>query len=153
MSVLIPSDVLESIREAARRAYPEEACGVLIGSADAEFGIRDRKLLVRLSRPLANAWEDAQRRTRYQADPGEIAAIERELSGTGSAIVGFYHSHPDVPAWPSPFDLERAWPFYSYLIVSVRGGVPKELRAWRLTDGGDAFEEEKADALQEITTY
>ena len=38
----------------------------------------------------------------------------------GLDLLGWYHSHPDHPARPSEFDREHAWPWYSYVIVSVR---------------------------------
>jgi proteasome lid subunit RPN8/RPN11 len=34
-------------------------------------------------------------------------------------VSGFYHSHPDHPALPSAFDTEHAWPWYTYVVVSV----------------------------------
>jgi proteasome lid subunit RPN8/RPN11 len=62
--------------------------------------------------------------------------------------VGFYHSHPDHPAEPSSFDLEHAWPYYSYLIVSVRDGRVADARSWRMAPDRSRFEPETL----EITT-
>ena len=149
MSLLVPEGLLEKMHAAVRAAYPEEACGVLIGTAGEDFARTDRNLQVRSIRPLKNAWEGSQKRVRYQVSGEEILAIERELSGGPEAIVGFYHSHPDVPAWPSPFDLERAWPFYAYAIISVRKGEVREARCWRLSDDGKSFLEEGFKVLKE----
>jgi proteasome lid subunit RPN8/RPN11 len=60
-------------------------------------------------------------------------------------LVGFYHSHPDGAAVPSPFDREAAWPWYSYLIVPVRGGAAGSVRSWRLRDARVDFVEEKIE--------
>jgi len=57
-------------------------------------------------------------------------------------VLGFFHSHPDHPAVPSAFDLERAWPYYSYLIVSLARGIPDAHGLWRLRADGAAFEPE-----------
>jgi len=57
-------------------------------------------------------------------------------------VVGFFHSHPDHPASPSAFDLEHAWPYYSYLIVSVGRGRVADARAWRLATDRSRFEPE-----------
>jgi len=48
-------------------------------------------------------------------------------------IVGFYHSHPDHPARPSPTDLEDAhWIGCSYVITSVVQGKAHETRSFLL---------------------
>jgi proteasome lid subunit RPN8/RPN11 len=60
----------------------------------------------------------------------------------GLDIVGFYHSHPDHPAEPSRFDLDHAWPNVSYVIVSVRDRLPRELRSWRLRADRSGYHEE-----------
>ncbi len=44
---------------------------------------------------------------------------EREARARGLDVVGIYHSHPDCPAVPSQFDLDHAWPVYSYIIVTA----------------------------------
>jgi proteasome lid subunit RPN8/RPN11 len=56
------------------------------------------------------------------------------LENTGLAIIGFYHSHPDHPARPSDFDREHAWPFYSYVIVSVATGRAAGMASWVLDE-------------------
>jgi proteasome lid subunit RPN8/RPN11 len=56
--------------------------------------------------------------------------------------LGFYHSHPDHPARPSQYDLDHAWPVFSYVIVSVREGLAAELTSWRLREDRAAFDEE-----------
>jgi proteasome lid subunit RPN8/RPN11 len=49
-------------------------------------------------------------------------------------IVGFYHSHPDHPAQPSPTDLEHAhWIGYSYVITSVTQGEATDTRSFLLS--------------------
>ena len=60
----------------------------------------------------------------------------------GAELLGFYHSHPDHPAEPSQYDLDHAWPVFSYVIVSVRAGKPGEMRSWRLRDDRSQFDEE-----------
>jgi len=62
-------------------------------------------------------------------------------------VMGFYHSHPDAPAVPSEFDREHAWPGYCYVIVSVRQGVPLEMRNWLLREDQSGFDE---DAVEQI---
>ncbi len=58
-------------------------------------------------------------------------------------VVGFYHSHPDNHAVPSQYDLDHAWPTYSYVIVSVNGGRGGELRSWEMQSDRARFNEEE----------
>ena len=54
-------------------------------------------------------------------------------------MVGWYHSHPDHPARPSQYDCDHAWPWYSYVIVSVANGKPEDMTSWRLNDDRAGF--------------
>lgn len=143
MSLKATKALADKVRAEAEASFPEECCGLLIGKVPERFDSFTREVVVDEVRPLPNGWEagDARKR-RYQIDPKVLAKAELELGGTGRGIVGFYHSHPDVPAWPSPFDLERAWPCYSYWIVEVRGGKAQGSRSWIRTDDGRSFQEE-----------
>jgi proteasome lid subunit RPN8/RPN11 len=58
-------------------------------------------------------------------------------------IIGVYHSHPDHPAQPSPYDLDHAWPFFSFVIVSVRNGTAEDLRSWELENDRSKFNSEQ----------
>ncbi len=142
MSLRLAANLREQILKAAEKAYPEEACGLLLGAVPGNFEAPGRELRIDEARPLANGWEAGAKTNRYALDAKALAHIERSLSGTGRAVVGVYHSHPDAPAWPSPFDLERAWPCYSYLIVGVRGGRAAEARSWMRSEDGRNFNEE-----------
>jgi proteasome lid subunit RPN8/RPN11 len=65
-------------------------------------------------------------------------------------ILGFYHSHPDHPAAPSAFDIEHAWPWYSYLIVRVSAGRAADLASWQLNDDRAAMRPEPLDVFSEV---
>jgi proteasome lid subunit RPN8/RPN11 len=58
-------------------------------------------------------------------------------------VIGFYHSHPDHPAVPSPYDLDHAWPLYSYVVVAVHDGVKKDFRSWEMEPDRTRFTEEQ----------
>lgn len=139
VEVALPPELKAGIESQAAAAYPEECCGLLVGALTDDFAEPGARLTVAGLRPLRNAWESAARTHRYTADPLEFARAEREAAQAGAAILGIYHSHPDVPAWPSPFDLLRAWPNYAYAILSVRAGQAAELRVWRLSGDGASF--------------
>ena len=75
--------------------------------------------------------------------PQDYREAEKRASEAGGELLGFYHSHPDHPARPSQYDLDHAWPFFSYIIVSVRGGAPEDMTSWRLRDDRSAFDPEE----------
>ncbi len=81
-----------------------------------------------------------ERGRRYLIGPDDVVALERQAARDGLRVVGYYHSHPDAPAIPSDYDREHAWPWYIYLIVSVRDGRATEARAWRLLGDRSGFE-------------
>lgn len=141
MKLILPPSVRKKIEGHALSAYPEECCGALLGEVPADFGSPGDRLLIRDARSLGNAWESGPKKNRYQVDAREFLRVEQEFADSSQAILGIYHSHPDAPAWPSPFDLERAWPCYAYLILSVRKGKAFGTRAWRLSSDARSFEE------------
>lgn len=117
------------------RAYPEEGCGVLLGRDDGAGRTVERVIA------LDNVRE-GERERRYLIAPQQILAAEREARGLGLDVIGFFHSHPDHPARPSAFDLEHAWPFYSYVIASVERGRIADTTSWRLDPERARFEPE-----------
>jgi len=131
--LVISTAHLLRIEHHARDSYPHECCGVLVGYTAGER-------LVTAVHHTANRATNGTRDS-YRIGPREILRIMRGL-GDGLQIVGFYHSHPDFPPVPSAQDAEKAWPSYSYLIVSVRNGDPLAVRAWRWSHAHRVFEPE-----------
>ena len=125
----------EQIHAHLCRVYPEEGCGVLLGREAGGTRVIERV------HPFENRREDS-RHDRYLIAPEELLAAEREGREAGLDVVGFFHSHPDHPASPSAFDLEHAWPYYSYLIVSVERGRVADARSWRLAADRSRFDPE-----------
>jgi proteasome lid subunit RPN8/RPN11 len=78
--------------------------------------------------------------------PDDYRVAEKRAREAGLDLLGFYHSHPDHPARPSQFDLDHAWPSFSYVIVSVMAGEDKLLTSWRLQEDRSAFDEESVEA-------
>ncbi len=93
--------------------------------------------------PLINRRDDSPR-NRFSITPEDFRAAERVAVESGIDVLGWYHSHPDHPARPhaSEFDREHAWPWYSYVIVSVHGGAPQDLTSWQLDDDRSQFQPE-----------
>ncbi len=138
MALTLRGGTADAIRRHGSETYPDECCGALIGSdghVDEVFA-------------LPNTTEEGPRR-RFLVRPQDYRQAERRASELGGGLLGFYHSHPDHPARPSQYDLDHAWPFFSYVIVAVREGVPEAMTSWRLQEDRTAFTEEE---LRESST-
>lgn len=120
-----------AIRAHGAETYPNECCGAMIG----------RDGVVTATFALPNTTEEGPRR-RFMVRPDDYRSAEKRASELGAELLGFYHSHPDHPARPSQYDLDHAWPFFSYVIVSVRAGVPEDMTSWRLREDRSAFDQE-----------
>ena len=131
MALLLNSQVDAAIRAHGAETYPNECCGALIG--------RDGVVTETLALP--NTTEEGPRR-RFMVRPQDYREAERRAGELGGELLGFYHSHPDHPARPSQYDLDHAWPFFSYVIVSVREGVSGDMTSWRLREDRSAFDQE-----------
>jgi proteasome lid subunit RPN8/RPN11 len=141
MSIAVPEAELEKIRAHGAADYPHECCGVLLGME------RNGTKVVREARDLPNARRDS-RRNRFLITPDDYRACDRYAQERGLEILGFYHSHPDHPARPSEYDREHAWPWMSYIIVSVEQGRPARLTSWVLAEDRSQFQEETVEICQ-----
>jgi len=90
--------------------------------------------------PIDNQWDSDDRGERFLIGPRDILNAEREARRAGLDVLGFYHSHPDSPARPSEFDREHAWPWYTYLIISIENGEAGPLNGWQLRDDRSGYE-------------
>jgi proteasome lid subunit RPN8/RPN11 len=128
------------MKDHARRAYPEECCGVLLGkTSDLERFVLD---VVEIDNSSPQ-----QRTRRFIITPEDYRKAEVEAAGKGLDILGFYHSHPDHPARPSQFDLDHAFPSWSYLIIGVDKGKPVAMSSWLLEENRSRFDEETFETL------
>jgi proteasome lid subunit RPN8/RPN11 len=130
--LVLSDDMAKGIREHGAQGYPHEACGAILGLDGAD----ERE--VRALFPLVNRREDSPR-NRFSVSAGDVRAAERAATERGLELIGWYHSHPDHPALPSEYDREHAWPWYSYVIVSVAKGQPREITCWRLAGDRSRF--------------
>jgi proteasome lid subunit RPN8/RPN11 len=119
--------------------YPHECCGAILGRD--ENGSREVHALL----PLANRRDDSPR-NRFEITPEDVQLAEKTAAEKKLELIGWYHSHPDAPARPSEFDREHAWPWYSYIIVSVQKGLPKDMNSWRLQDDRAAYDPEAIES-------
>jgi proteasome lid subunit RPN8/RPN11 len=106
----------DMIRWEAERSYPNECCGILLGT------VTGNQRVVTLTITCENTRHDS-RGSRYSIDPEKVIAASKLAHSRSETIVGFYHSHPDHPPRYSGTDLAEAhWFDCSYVITAVEAG-------------------------------
>ena len=148
LKLWISGELAEQIRQHGVETYPHECCGALLGrdsNAVLESNRGDGSLaagreILELF-PLVNRRDDSPR-NRFSVTAQDVLAAEKAARDHRLEVVGWYHSHPDHPARPSEYDRDHAWPWYSYIIVSVQNGAPQDMTSWRLNDDRAEFSPE-----------
>ncbi len=149
----ISAELAEKIREHGVETYPYECCGALLGTDYDGLANDPNQESRKVSRevlclfPLVNRRDDSPR-NRFAVTADDVREAEKAASAQGLEVIGWYHSHPDHPAKPSDFDRDHAWPWYSYIIVSVHTGVPQDMTSWRLKDDRSGYLEEKISPMK-----
>jgi len=130
-AVRIDPDAASTIQRAAERAYPNEACGLLIGCSE-EGGWR-------VTQAVAGANVHSEPHHRFEVDPRLVFDWMRRLRGGPEVLIGHFHSHPDGLAEPSAIDRDSAYDEHAiWVIAAVPGGRFGAIRAFRLGEGGDS---------------
>ncbi|MBI5641913.1 MAG: M67 family metallopeptidase [Deltaproteobacteria bacterium] len=134
-TIKVPKNILDQMIEHAKESYPNECCGILIGST------MKQRCVLYVHRAENTNKERAK--DRYVIHPSEIFLMDKEARSQGAEIVGFYHSHPDHPDKPSATDRELGQAGYSYIILSVNKGTNVSVRSWTFHEEDAPFKEEK----------
>ena len=151
MAIQLNAQQLQSIRSHAEREYPNECCGMLLGRADNAVKVVTEVVPLKNLRldstraqellPLEDPGRESEK-NRFLIDPLEQMRVERDARSRKLEVVGYYHSHPDHPARPSIYDRDHAWPWYSYVILSVEQGKAAEMTSWVLSEDRARFDPE-----------
>ena len=131
----ISQDLVDKLLAHAWADHPDEACGVIAGSAGSDIPTRFI--------PMVNA---ARSPTFYEFDSADLLKLYRDLDANDEDPVVIYHSHTSTQAYPSRTDIAyAAEPSAHYVLVSTRetgnDEGPYELRSFRIVDG-EVTEEE-----------
>jgi proteasome lid subunit RPN8/RPN11 len=144
MATALSSETAQKIRDHGAETYPHECCGALLGR-DLDPAVTSAPEVAKLPtreivalHPLVNRRDDSPR-NRFSLTSDDVREAEKAASEKGIEVVGWYHSHPDHPAAPSQYDQDHAWPWYSYIIVSVANAKPEQMTSWRLADDRSHF--------------
>jgi proteasome lid subunit RPN8/RPN11 len=127
--LLLPTQLCDEMFAQAQAELPNECCGQLAGSVDADGLARVVKRY-----PLINT---AASPIKYLADGLDLFTAARDMRERGIDLLAIYHSHPTSDPVPSKTDREQS--FYGSqvvnLIISMKAGTPV-MRGWWLTETG-----------------
>ena len=133
--ITFPAALLQQLRAHAERAYPDEACGLIVGRRAAGKSLE----ATRIEASANLAGEPARR---FEIDPRLHLTLQRRLRDSPEAVIGVYHSHPGGAARPSETDLAEAWEAdLVWVIVAVEQGRAGSVTAHRLLEASARFEE------------
>ena len=130
-TVVLPEAIRAGIVAHARAELPNEACGLIVGSASAADGGR------------ALRWEPTRNKAasayRYEIDGADLLRLTIATDDADEVFWAIVHSHVQSPARPSPTDIGLAfYPDALYVLVSLHPdhadpstGEPG-VRAWRI---------------------
>ena len=128
---VLPAALWDELVAWARAGCPNEAWGIVAGTAPHEAGGVPLRFC-----PMTNA---AASPLRYKDDPQEQLRVVLAIDDAGEAIWGIFHSHVRSPAEPSPTDVSLAfYPDALYLICSLAEMDAPVIRAWTIRDGAVA---------------
>ncbi|MBI1807186.1 MAG: M67 family metallopeptidase [Ignavibacteria bacterium] len=133
--IRIPKHIEHEIRYHGEKSYPEEGCGLLLGTS------RDGIFHVHEVIQVPNA-QDVDRDRRFLITSDQYREAESIAREKNLELLGVYHSHPDHQAQPSQYDLERALPSFIYVIISVIGKRADNVTGWVLSESGRRFDEQ-----------
>ncbi|MFW9777891.1 MAG: Mov34/MPN/PAD-1 family protein [Candidatus Heimdallarchaeota archaeon] len=134
MTIHIRKSELKKIQNHAVGEFPYECCGILIGTSAPSLRVTEARKVPNTNRTIKTR--------RYNIDPMSYRKIEEETEENGIEILGIYHSHPNHPATPSEFDLNNAFPNFSYIIQSIDDGKVGAITSWRLDPSRMKFYQE-----------
>lgn len=142
MGLKIRTEHVEKIKADGEQAFPNECCGFLLGHQ-----VDGSKEVVSLML-ATNSSDSGEQYHRFLITPQDYLASEKQARALGLDVIGFYHSHPNAAARPSDYDRDHAWPWYSYIIVSVMQRSAKEVTSWTLQDDRGAFDPEEITLIE-----
>lgn len=133
--LVLPAEVRTRLVAHCLASLPLEGCGLLVGDTDG-----------RVADAVATR-NAAASALRYEVDPAEHLAVDRDAQRRGLEVIGAFHSHTHTDAWPSPTDVAAAVdPTWHWVVVSLRRPDPV-LRSFRIAGG--AIDEEPVEVREE----
>ena len=137
MEMQLDQQAYQNICDHARETFPNECCGFFYGKEE------DGNRVITHTLKINNSMEGDQR-DKFEINASDYRYGEKYAEQNNLQLLGIYHSHPNHPAIPSEFDLNRAMPFFSYILVSLDDHKILAMKSWQLGEKF-TFEEEKVN--------
>lgn len=122
--IVIDEAAWTAMTDHAETGYPDESCGVLLGTSSAD-GLRVNSAVACVNQA---GWES---RTRFAIDAEQLLEVTLAAREAGLDIIGFYHSHPDRGPYFSERDIQECWPGCANIVLTVDKGRFREARAYK----------------------
>lgn len=131
----------EKMLRYAESELPNEACGLIAGTADGENKeIREVYLLTNIDKSNEH----------FSLDPKEQLAAIKDMRSKGLVPLGNWHSHPESPSRPSDEDKRLAFDSKaSYMILSLMDRGNPVLNSFRITGSDPKISEKEMLEIEE----
>lgn len=131
----------EKMLRYAESELPNEACGLIAGTADGENKeIREVYLLTNIDKSNEH----------FSLDPKEQLAAIKDMRSKGLVPLGNWHSHPESPSRPSDEDKRLAFDSKaSYMILSLMDRGNPVLNSFRITGSDPKISEKEILEIEE----
>lgn len=127
----IPASVVAQIESVAKAGAPVEQCGLLVGRPET------REIVAHIGMVNVDQSED-----HFTIDSREQFKATKSLRGSGTEVVGSWHSHPFSPARLSDEDMGFAQDDTAlYAVLSLMDPDRPALNIWQVADGAPALVE------------
>jgi len=135
---LLPRELLLEVFQHARECYPEECCGLLLGT-DREGPLHVIRCANVQSQRVARGESNLDATRAFWIDEQELLNALRSAESSGQKLLVIYHSHVDTAAYLSHTDAAGAlgpdgtplYPGAAQLVVSVRDSGVGEAALFR----------------------
>jgi len=96
MRVIVNSSIMNILKTISKKAYPFEACALLIGN------IQGDDVIIRHVEEVDNADRSS---TSFSVRPEDLVRVYEYAKSINLDVIGIFHSHPYSKAYPSSKDL------------------------------------------------
>jgi proteasome lid subunit RPN8/RPN11 len=131
---LLPDAIRDALVAHARAEHPNEACGLIAGTAPPADGGTPTRWFATRNRAASPL--------RYDVHPDDLLRASIAIDDADEVTWGIVHSHVRSPARPSATDVGLAfYPDALYVLVSLApdhadpATGAESVRAWRIVDG------------------
>lgn len=142
MAIHLPKILFTKLSIHGIQAYPEECCGAMLGTIDSKNQLKIVTELVKIENS-----SNKNKHRRFTITSQDYMQLEKKAKEKKLTLLGFYHTHPDHPCQPSQTDLKYSWPFFSYIILSIKDGNIDKCRSFFLDEKLNEFKEESFEII------